>query len=61
MERERYQSGVEIRWINARETRQKGLVEEEKWLVYGVLWHAAISSLNLQCGCDGLREGEAVK
>lgn len=26
------------------------VVEEEKWLVYGALWHAAISSLNLQCG-----------
>lgn len=50
-----------VGWINVKETRQKGLAEEEKWLVYGVLWYAAISSLNLQCGGDGLREGEAIK
>lgn len=28
-------------------------VEEEKWLVYGALWHAAISGLDLQCGAMG--------
>lgn len=29
-------------------------MEDEKWLVYGALWHAAISGLNLQCEVDGL-------
>lgn len=46
----------------ARQKKEKGgrevvvvvVVEEEKWYVYGALWPAAISSLNLQCGVDGL-------
>ncbi len=37
--------------------------EREKTVVYGALWHAAISSLNLQCGlmdCER-RRGKAIK
>lgn len=49
---------MEVRWIREREQHTEGrrrrgarrAVKEEEWLVYGALWHAAISSLNLQSG-----------
>lgn len=49
---------MEVRRIKERESQTekrwkrggRRVVKEEKWLVYGAVWHAAISSLNLQCG-----------